>query len=85
MLGVGVNSNAGLIGNITLDEQNFDWRRYPRSWEDIRNATAWRGGGQQIRIQASPGTVYQQYMMNFHNPYMFDTPISLGLSACPGL
>ena len=80
MLGVGVNSNAGLIGNITLDEQNFDWRRWPTSWEDIRNATAWRGGGQQFRIQASPGTVYQQYLVNFHNPYLFDTPISFGLS-----
>jgi len=80
MLGVGVNSNAGLIGNITLDEQNFDWRRFPRSWEDIRNATAWRGGGQQFRIQASPGTVYQQYLINFHNPYLFDTPISFGTS-----
>ncbi len=79
MLGVGVNSNAGLIGNITLDEQNFDWRRWPTSWEDIRNATAWRGGGQQFRIQASPGTVYQQYSINFHNPYLFDTPISFGL------
>ena len=80
MLGVGVNSNAGLIGNITLDEQNFDWRRWPTSWEDIRNATAWRGGGQQFRIQASPGTVYQQYMVNFNNPYLFNTPISFGLS-----
>ncbi|HEY1603547.1 MAG TPA: BamA/TamA family outer membrane protein [Pirellulales bacterium] len=80
MLGVGVNSNAGLIGNITLDEQNFDWRRFPTSWEDIRNATAWRGGGQQFRIQASPGTVYQQYSINFHNPYLFDTPISFGLN-----
>jgi len=80
MLGVGVNSNAGLIGNITLDEQNFDWRRWPTSWEDIRNATAWRGGGQQFRIQASPGTVYQQYMATFQNPYLFNTPVSFGLS-----
>jgi outer membrane protein insertion porin family len=80
MLGIGVNSNAGLIGNITLDEQNFDWKRFPTSWEDIRNATAWRGGGQQFRIQASPGTVYSQYMINYHNPYLFNTPISFGLS-----
>ncbi len=37
MLGAGVNSNAGLIGSIILDEQNFDWRRWPTSWEDFRS------------------------------------------------
>ena len=25
MFGVGVNSEAGVVGNIVLDEQNFDW------------------------------------------------------------
>ena len=29
MFGVGVNSDAGLVGNITLDEQNFDWTKVP--------------------------------------------------------
>ena len=37
MLGVGVNSDAGLVGNFVLDEQNFDITRLPRSWEDIRD------------------------------------------------
>ena len=27
MFGAGVNSNAGLVGSIVIDEQNFDWRR----------------------------------------------------------
>ena len=30
MLGVGVNSDAGLVGNFVLDEQNFDITRLPR-------------------------------------------------------
>ncbi len=30
MLGVGVNSEAGLVSPIILDEQNFDWWRFPR-------------------------------------------------------
>src|SRR5262249_35098031 len=45
MLGAGYNSDAGLIGNFTFDEQNFDITRLPRSWEDISNGTAWRGDG----------------------------------------
>ena len=42
MFGVGVNSESGLVGNITLDEQNFDWRNIPTSWEDIMEGRAWR-------------------------------------------
>ena len=56
MFGVGVNSDAGLVGTISLDEQNFDWTPPPTSWEDIRNGTAWRGAGQQLQLQAMPGT-----------------------------
>ena len=81
MIGAGVNSNAGIVGNIVVDERNFDWRRWPRSFEEIRNGTAWRGGGQRFRIDASPGSVVNRYLVSFQNPYLFDTPISLGLSA----
>ena len=80
MLGVGVNSDAGLVGNIVLDEQNFDWTRFPRSWEEIRSATAWRGGGQRFRLEAAPGTEVQRYMATFQEPYLFDTQYTLGLS-----
>ena len=80
MFGAGVNSNAGLVGQITLDEQNFDWRRFPRTWGDVRNGTAWRGSGQHLRIEAMPGTFVQRYMFSFTEPYLFDTQNSLGLS-----
>ena len=45
MFGVGVNSEAGLTGQIVIDERNFDWRNFPTSWQDVVNGTAWRGGG----------------------------------------
>ncbi|MGH7135317.1 MAG: BamA/TamA family outer membrane protein, partial [Pirellulales bacterium] len=79
MFGAGVNSNAGLIGNIVIDEQNFDWRRIPTSWEDIRNATAFRGAGQQFRIEAYPGTLLSRYGFTFREPYLWDTRINFGL------
>ncbi len=81
MFGVGVNSNAGVVGNIVLSEQNFDLFRPPRSWEDVRNGSAFRGAGQQFRIEAVPGTRLQRYMLNFREPYLFDTPVQLGVSA----
>lgn len=80
-LGVGVNSNAGVVGQVLIDEQNFDWRRIPRSWEDIRNGTAFRGGGQQFRIEAIPGTVVSRYSVVYRDPYFLDTPYSLSMSA----
>lgn len=81
MFGVGVNSDAGLVGSIVVDEQNFDWRRWPRNgWEDFRNGTAFRGAGQRFRLEAAPGTQVQRYLVNFSEPFLFDTPVSLGLN-----
>jgi outer membrane protein insertion porin family len=79
-VGAGINSDAGVIGNIVIDERNFDWMRVPRSWEDIRNGTAFRGQGQRFRIDASPGSEVNRYLVSFQEPYLFDTPLSLGLS-----
>ena len=81
MIGAGVNSNAGLVGNIVVDEQNFDILRLPRSWDDIKNGTAFRGAGQRFRLEAAPGTELQRYMATFQEPYLFDTRIGLSLSA----
>ena len=80
MLGVGVNSDAGVVGNIVVDERNFDWTRLPTSWEDVRNGTAFRGDGQRFRIDASPGSQVQRYLVSLQDPYFFDRPISLSLS-----
>ncbi len=80
MLGVAVNSDAGLVGQILLDEQNFDWTRYPTSWDDFVSGRAWRGAGQHFRLEAAPGTEVQRYLASFTEPYLMDTPVSLGLS-----
>ena len=80
MLGVAVNSDAGLVGQILLDEQNFDWTRLPTSWDDFASGRAWRGAGQRFRLEAAPGTEVQRYLVSFQEPYLLDTPVSLGLS-----
>jgi outer membrane protein insertion porin family len=80
MLGVGVNSDAGVVGNFVIDERNFDWRRPPTSWEDLRNGSAFRGDGQRLRIDASPGSQVNRYLISFQEPYLLDRPVSLGLS-----
>jgi outer membrane protein insertion porin family len=80
MFGLGVNSEAGLVGNIVVDERNFDWRRFPRSFEEIASGRAWRGAGQGFRVEAVPGSEVQRYTVSFTEPYLFSTPISMRLS-----
>jgi outer membrane protein insertion porin family len=81
MLGAGYNSEAGLVGQFIVDEQNFDITRFPRSWEDIRTARAFRGGGQQFRFEAAPGNQFQRYSILFREPYLFDTMVSFAVRA----
>ncbi len=84
MFGMGVNSDLGVTGQITVDERNFDWRRPPTSFQDVVNGTAWRGGGQGFRLEAQPGTQVQRYLVSFTQPYLYlgqiPTPFSLNLS-----
>ena len=78
MAGVGVNSDAGVVGSIVIDERNFDWRRVPTGWNDIGNA--FRGGGQHFRLEAAPGSQVQRYLASWQDPYWRGTPFSLGLA-----
>lgn len=81
MVGGSVNSDAGVMGQITLDERNFDITRWPTSFQDLASGTAFRGAGQSFRIEAVPGSEFQRYMVNFSEPNLFGfMPISLGLS-----
>ncbi len=84
MFGMGVNSDLGVTGQVTIDERNFDWRRPPTSFQDVVNGTAWRGGGQGFRVEAQPGTQVQRYLVSFTQPYLYlgtiPTPFSLNLS-----
>jgi outer membrane protein assembly complex protein YaeT len=80
MLGLGVNSDAGLTGSIVLNERNFDLFRPPTSLEDIWAGRAFRGGGQEFRAEAVPGTTLQRYSVSWREPSVFDTPYSLGVS-----
>lgn len=78
--GVGINSDAGFLGNAIIDESNFDILRVPTSWRDILNGTAFRGGGQQFRLEAVPGNQVSRYLISWRDPFFLDTNFSLGVS-----
>jgi outer membrane protein assembly factor BamA len=80
LFGVGVNSDAGLVGSIVLNEKNFDICRPPTSIEELLSGRAFRGAGQEFRVEAVPGTELQRYVVSFREPFLFDSPYSLALS-----
>jgi outer membrane protein assembly complex protein YaeT len=79
LLGLGVNSDAGLTGSIVLNERNFDLFRPPTSLDDFFSGRAFRGAGQEFRIEAVPGTQLQRYTVNFREPFLFDSLYSLSV------
>ncbi|WP_437190604.1 BamA/TamA family outer membrane protein [Planctomicrobium sp. SH527] len=80
MFGVGVNSDAGVVGSLVLQEDNFDLLRPPTSWADILNGTAWRGAGQSFRMEAVPGSEVSRYMVSWNDPYFLRSDFSFGVS-----
>ena len=80
MFGAGVNSDAGVVGSVILEENNFDILRPPTSFQDIMNGTAWRGKGQRFRIEAVPGDIVSRYLVSFSDPYFLNTDYSFGIS-----
>jgi outer membrane protein assembly complex protein YaeT len=81
LFGVGVNSDAGLSGSIVLNEKNFDITRFPTSFDDFMAGRAFRGAGQELRLEAVPGTQTQRYSATWREPFLFDSQYSLSVGA----
>jgi outer membrane protein assembly complex protein YaeT len=80
MFGAGLNSDLGVTGQIVLTERNFDICRFPTSFDDILEGRAFRGAGQEFRMEVVPGTELNRFTVSWREPYLFDSPYSLGTS-----
>ncbi|MCB1280740.1 MAG: outer membrane protein assembly factor BamA, partial [Salinibacterium sp.] len=75
-IGALVNSDAGLIGQISLVQRNFDVFDTPDTVGDLFSGRAFRGAGQTFRIDALPGNQVQTYRVSLSEPTLFDTDLS---------
>lgn len=73
-----VGSDSGLIGSVSIGQRNFDISRTPDSLDELLSRRAFRGGGQDFNITLAPGTDVQTYSISLTEPWLFDTPLSLG-------
>ena len=80
MFGAGVNSDAGITGNFMWDERNFNLFNPPRTFADIIEGRAWRGGGQRFRLEAAPGDEVSRYAVSWTDPFFLNSDYSLGIS-----
>jgi outer membrane protein insertion porin family len=81
MLGGAVNSDAGITGQLTVDERNFDITRWPHSFRELFSGNAFRGAGQTFRLEAAPGSDFQRYTLQFADPNLFGyKPVSMSVS-----
>ncbi|MFN9915190.1 MAG: hypothetical protein ACK53L_21555, partial [Pirellulaceae bacterium] len=79
-IGGSVNSDLGVAGNIILEERNFDISRFPGRFSDLSNG-AFRGAGQNFRLELVPGNLVQRYSVNWSTPSLFGySPFSLATS-----
>ena len=81
MLGAGIASDSGVIGQLVFEQRNFDITDKPESFTEFITGRAFRGAGQHFRIAVEPGTQVSQYSVSFTEPYLYNKPISLSTAA----
>jgi len=80
MLGAGVSTDSGVIGQLVFNQRNFDIHDWPDSFRDFVMGKGFKGAGQSLRIALEPGTEVSQYSVSFTEPYFKNKPISLDVS-----
>ena len=77
--GGSVNSDLGVAGQLIIEERNFDIFKLPGRPSDLFNG-AFRGAGQNFRLELVPGNQVQRYTMNWTEPNLFGySPFSLSV------
>jgi len=77
MLGGGVASDSGVVGQLVFDQKNFDISDWPENFGEFITGRAFKGAGQNLRISLQPGTVVSEYLISFSEPYFLNKPVTL--------
>jgi outer membrane protein insertion porin family len=81
LIGAGVSSSHGLLGNISFRQRNFNICNWPESWKEFMTAQGWKGAGQTFSVVAQPGVELMRYHVEWFDPMLFDLPYSAGVKA----
>jgi len=78
--GMAVGSDAGVFGEFSIEQNNFDLFDWPDSLGELFRGRAFRGAGQQFSMVFRPGDELFQYSVSFAEPRLFDSDYSFGIS-----
>jgi outer membrane protein insertion porin family len=81
MAGVGVTSNSGVIGTLSIENWNFNFFDPPRTMGEFFRGQAFKGAGQTLKLSFEPGTEMTSFRIDFREPYLRDMPLAFGWSA----
>lgn len=81
LLGAGVGSDSGVVGQLIFEQRNFDIKDKPKNLWELLTGQAFKGAGQSLRLALEPGTEYSRYSITFNDPYWQDKPISFDMGA----
>ncbi|MCC6660544.1 MAG: outer membrane protein assembly factor BamA [Phycisphaerales bacterium] len=71
-IGAAIDSDSGIIGQISIVERNFDITNPPDSFGDLFHG-GFRGGGQTLNLALMPGDQVQEYSISLTEPHILDT------------
>ncbi len=80
LFGVGVTTNSGIVGTISIENRNFDLFDTPRTAKEFFKGRSFTGAGQTLRLRLEPGTEFTRGRLEFREPYLFDKPLGFGMA-----
>ena len=75
--GVGFGSDSGVLGQISLVQNNFDIADVPETFGELFRGRAFRGAGQQFQMSFQPGDEIFAYDISLTEPRIFETDFAL--------
>lgn len=75
--GAAIGSDAGVFGEFSLQQDNFDVADLPESFGELIRGRAFRGAGQRFNMTFRPGTELFQYAASITEPHLFESDYSL--------
>ena len=76
--GVGFGSDSGVLGSISLVQNNFDIADVPQTLGELAKGRAFRGAGQRFAMNFQPGNEIFAYDISITEPHIFESAYALG-------
>lgn len=75
--GLGLGTDSGVFGELSVNQKNFDIADTPESFDELVAGRAFRGAGQQFSMTLAPGDQVSTLGVDILEPHLFETDYAL--------